>query len=207
MQFKIFKFVPRNRVIKGQRKSLGEQNTSTSFMTNDNSGVSLNMPQNSNSMNGSWPKVFTANNSFQRNVPTSPSNNQNVLFNYVFDMDGSGNNGNPMNLNEMFQASRNIMSRSGGYNMNYNVGNSNNENGGGSNGIGQKKVSWNNMQKSPEFYPIMNNNGDNLNSFPKPDNWKQQSFLPELIEEKENDGFLLNFLKLYHLLIREHHSS
>lgn len=172
-------------------------------MTNDNSGVSL--PQNSNSMNGSWPKVFAANNSFQRNVPTSPSNNQNVLFNYVFDMDGSGNNGNPMNLNEMFQASRNLMSRSGGYNMNYNVGNSNNEN--GSNGIGQKKVSWNNMQKSPEFYPIMNNNGENLNSFPKPDNWKQQSFLPELIEEKENDGFLLNFLKLYRLFIRKHHSS
>ena len=83
----------------------------------------------------------------------------------------------------------------------FNISNGNYGNNNGNNNEGQQKKTFH-ISKSSDFYPSLStpnyvNSLDAFNYPAKVDPWKQQGFLPEPIEEKENDGiyylFILNF--------------
>lgn len=190
------------------------------FSTNNNdvSGASLSLTKESpnTSMIGSWPKVYNNNNFNNVNAAhkngTSTNNtfcllNSNFLNNNAADFDQNNNNyyENMINLSKNMCYSGFMMTSS------LNNGNSNSINSMSNSGlnintegvIGPKKVSWSNFPKNGnDFYPNNNNTNDNSNiSYPvKTDGWKIPGFLPELIEEKENDGFFI-YKKFYQILI------
>ena len=251
VQFKIFRIVPRNRILKNCFKP-NDSFTINNNSPNDTSGTTINLTTNhninniTNMSNSGWSTKIQLNpNNLSFNDPDAIYDPRgNSSFQYDYDQMNNNNNYNnnqqinhpmgfswsksPLNNNGNNNSNTligsfplidpssaidgttrmNFSSRSDNnnyYNNNNNnmLNNCNYSNNNGNNNEGQQKKTFH-ISKSSDFYPSLStpNYASSLDSFNYPakvDPWKQQGFLPEPIEEKENDGisylfdFKLNF--------------
>ena len=186
---------PNNLSFANDPDAIADQKGNTSFQFDYEQA---NNNQQLHSMGFSWNKSPQNNN----------INNSNNTCNSIFGSFNSFNFVEPSFLNSNNQegtSKMNYSTRSDNnnyYNNNYNNNNNNNffnvnnnSNNGTNNGNveGLQKKTFNNLSKSSDFYPSLNipNYGSGFDYPAKIDPWKQQGFLPEPIEEKENDGLII----------------